>query len=430
MYYNIHWFRRDLRTNDNVSLHHALKSDFPVKCVFIFDEHILEELPANDKRVAFIHQQLTSIHEELKTAGGSLTVFHGKPQIIFEKLALDSNLKAVFTNHDYEPYAINRDNQIGKILEKNGKQFKTFKDHVIFEKEEILTASNSPYKVYTPYSKAWKEKLNEENHLKEFSVKFTKQSIFQEKANSLPSLKTIGFENVDITKLPLDLGGINIDNYGKVRDFPAKKGTTKLGAALRFGTLSIRKAVKFAIKHNQTFLNELIWREFFAQILFNFPKVVTEPFHEKYAAIEWRNNKEEFELWKQGKTGFPIVDAGMRELNETGFMHNRVRMIVASFLVKDLLIDWRWGEAYFAEKLMDYELASNNGNWQWAAGCGTDAAPYFRIFNPETQFKKFDPEEKYVETWLPEYGSDDYPEKIVDHKEARERCLAAFQKVV
>ena len=429
MKYNIHWMRRDLRTNDNAALHHALQSGLPVKCIFIFDENILENLTKKDARVVFIHDRLEEIKSKLNESGGDLIVFHGKPVELWNELAKDKNLKGVFANRDYEPYAQNRDKEVYEILKENNIDFKGFKDHLIFEKQDILTQNNDSYKVYTPYSKSWKQRLTEDD-LKEYSIHFSKSNVFQQKKENMISLEKLGFEEIEIPDLPLDLRGIDVKDYDKVRDFPATEATTKLGTALRFGTLSVRRAVKFAQKYNQTFLNELIWREFFAQILYNFPQVEKEAFRKQYDNIKWRNNEKEFDLWCQGKTGFPIVDAGMRELNETGFMHNRVRMIVASFLVKDLLIDWRWGEAYFAEKLMDFELASNNGNWQWAAGCGTDAAPYFRIFNPTSQQKKFDPDLEYIKKWIPEFGTDDYPDEIVNHKEARERCLQVFKEAI
>lgn len=435
--YVIHWFRRDLRLQDNKGLHFALQSGYPVKCLFIFDKNILEHLSKEDRRVNFIHQQLTLIKTTLQEKGSELHIFHETPVVLWKALSEDPNLKGVFTNRDYEPYAIDRDGKIQEILSKKEIEFHTFKDHLIFEKQEILTQQDSPYKVYTPYNRAWKEKLSvdtdhpEKNkHLTAYDITLDNNLLQMEQQAEMPTLESLGFSPVDIPSVPTDLKNIQVDHYDQVRDIPAKEGTSKLGTALRFGTISIRQAVQMAIKTNETFWNELIWREFFSQILYNFPHVADEPFHKKYEAIEWRNHEEEFERWCEGKTGYPIVDAGMRELNTTGFMHNRVRMITASFLVKDLLIDWRWGEAFFAEKLMDYELASNNGNWQWAAGCGTDAAPYFRIFNPISQQKKFDPDFTYIRKWVDEWGTDSYPDIIVDHKEARERCLEAYKKVM
>lgn len=430
--HTIHWFRRDLRLHDNTALHHALASGLPVKCIFIFDENILSQLPEKDKRVQFIHDRLCEMREKLQENGSDLWIYHGKPIEIWEELAKDENLKKVFTNRDYEPYAQKRDKAVYELLKSKDIDFKGFKDQVIFEKKEILSGKGTPYTVYTPFMKAWKKKFQENSELRlnEFNIALEKEKLLTQNNAAFLTLEKIGFEEVDVPNLPLNLRGIDVKDYDKVRDIPSVEATTKLGTALRFGTLSVREAIQFAIKHNETFWNELIWREFFMQIMYNFPRVQKEAFREKYDKIVWRNNEEEFKIWCEGKTGFPIVDAGMRELNATGFMHNRVRMITASFLVKDLLIDWRWGEAYFAEKLLDFDLSANNGNWQWAAGTGTDAAPYFRIFNPESQQKKFDPDFEYIKKWIPEFGTEDYPKQMVNRKEARERCLAAYKAVV
>lgn len=423
---NIFWFRRDLRLQDNRGLHHALKAGLKVLTVFIFDTDILDKLEnKSDKRVDYFHQVLNEIHEELKDHKSGLTVFQGKPLDIFEKLTKDYDVETIFCNEDYEPQAIKRDKKIESFLQKNHIGFKSFKDQVIFEKNEVVKKDGTPYTVFTPYSKKWKEVLHS-NTIENYTTDFSK--FLQYLAPKFPSLKDIGFEKTEIKFTKPTLKKSIIDDYGQYRDFPALDHTTHLGIALRFGTISIRKCVQFASEHNETWLSELIWREFFMQILYHFPKVVHHSFKEKYENIQWRNDEKEFRLWCEGKTGYPIVDAGMRQLNETGFMHNRVRMVVASFLTKHLLIDWRWGEAYFAEKLLDYELSSNNGNWQWAAGCGCDAAPYFRVFNPSEQTKKFDKDHKYIKQWLSE--KDINIEPIVEHVFARKRALEIYGKAV
>lgn len=419
---NVFWFRRDLRLEDNIGLHHALNSGLKVIPVFIFDTDILNQLHnKNDKRVDYIHQALQQIHKELKKHNSGLYVYYGPSMEVFKKIIKDFNIDTVFSNRDYEPQAIQRDRQVADLLLENHIQFKNFKDQVIFEKNNILKNDLSPYTVFTPYSKKWKE------NLKNIETVTTNWAHFANYKGSLEiiSLKEIGFEKTDLEFIISELDSSIIDSYGKYRDFPAMDHTTHLGTALRFGTISIRKCVQYAAKHNEVWLNELIWREFFMQILYHFPSVVHQCFKKKYENIAWRNNEKEFKAWCEGKTGYPIVDAGMRQLNETGFMHNRVRMITASFLTKHLLIDWRWGEAYFAEKLLDYDLAANNGNWQWSAGCGCDAAPYFRIFNPYEQTKKFDKDTQYIRKWLPE----DYKEQpIVEHTKARERALKAYKE--
>ncbi|RZW54576.1 MAG: deoxyribodipyrimidine photo-lyase, partial [Flavobacteriaceae bacterium] len=420
---SIFWFRRDLRLNDNHGFYNALKSDSQVLPIFIFDTTILSELPKQDPRVTFIYDNLQKMRDELN---GRLAIFNGKPIDVFSELIESHDIDSVFTNHDYEPYARERDTEIAALLISKNIAFKTFKDQVIFEKNEVVKDDGTPYKVYTPYMKKWK-------------------SIFQSKSmNTYPSetlldnikeniefpnltLDDIGFERSDQKIADFDVSSSMIKNYEAKRNFPAEDHTSRLGPHLRFGTVSIREMVNKAINEtNEIFWQELIWREFFMQILWHFPHTVNKSFKPKYDRIEWRNNEKEFDLWCQGKTGYPLVDAGMRQLNSTGFMHNRVRMLVGSFLCKHLLIDWRWGEAYFAEKLHDYEMASNVGNWQWVAGSGVDASPYFRIFNPTTQIKKFDKDLEYIKTWVPEFQELDYTEKIVDHKEARERCLRIY----
>ncbi|MER3318130.1 MAG: deoxyribodipyrimidine photo-lyase [Allomuricauda sp.] len=428
------WFRRDLRLDDNVGFYQALQKDIPVLPIFIFDTEILENLPKTDARVSFIYEQIQKISNQLSTNYDSgIAQFHDSPKAVFKKLMEEYNIEAVYTNHDYEPYAKKRDSQIKEFLGENDIQFNAFKDQVIFEKEEVVKDDGDPYVVYTPYMRKWKENFNSSIHLVTYdTLNDLSKNLYQSKSLPQLSLKDMGFEESTIKVPDFTVSSDLIQNYEDTRDYPAKeKGTSRLGPHLRFGTISIRKMVKKAIdEKNETFWNELIWREFFMQILWHFPHTVNKAFRSKYDRIEWRNNEEEFEKWKTGQTGYPLVDAGMRELNETGYMHNRVRMLVASFLCKHLLIDWRWGEAYFAEKLLDYEMSSNVGNWQWAAGSGVDAAPYFRIFNPTTQIKKFDKDKTYINKWVPDLQELSYPEPMVDHKMARERCLKVYKEAV
>lgn len=427
---NFFWFRRDLRLHDNRGLFEALKAGLPVLPVFIFDREILDELEApGDARVEFIYNELKRIDKELISLGSGLMVAYGLPEEIWAKWAAEYDIETVFTNHDYEPYARERDADIATQLKSAGVELRTFKDQVIFEKEEILSGSGTPYTVFTPYSKKWKAQLSQD-HIRSLDTSAHFGNILRFDPPPLPRLQDMGFEPSGLEFPSRDPNWEIVESYHDTRNYPAQAGTSRLSLHLRFGTVSIRKLVQKAVKLNETWLNELIWREFYQQILWNFPHVVDEPFRAKYKGIPWRDDIESFEAWCQGKTGYPIVDAGMRELNETGFMHNRVRMITASFLTKHLLIDWRWGEAYFAKKLLDFDLASNNGGWQWAAGCGTDAAPYFRIFNPESQTRKFDSKKEYIRRWVPEFGSDSYPDPIVDHKFARERCLSAYKNAL
>ena len=423
---SIFWFRRDLRLEDNKGLSEALKADEKVIPIFIFDKDILDLLEDKyDRRVDYIHQALEKINQELKDFGSSLLTFHGKPLDVFKQLEKDFEIKSVFCNRDYEPAAIKRDDKVKDFLDSKKIDFFDFKDQVIFEKHEVAKDNGEPYTVYTPFSKKWKKQLTELDYA---SVKIDKNQFQKLPSKKILSLKEIGFEETDLDFVEPSLESKIIDVYDEKRDFPALDATTHLGIALRFGTISIRKCVKFALNHNETWLNELIWREFFMQILFHFPKVVNYCFKEKYENIAWRNNEAEFEKWCNGETGYPIVDAGMRQLNQTGRMHNRIRMVVASFLTKHLLIDWRWGEAYFAKKLLDYDLSANNGNWQWAAGCGCDAAPYFRVFNPDEQTKKFDKGLKYIRKWNPDFEKDILQNRIVEHKFARERALETYKK--
>ncbi|WP_339725883.1 deoxyribodipyrimidine photo-lyase [Maribacter stanieri] len=430
---SIFWFRRDLRLDDNVGFLEALKGDYPVLPIFIFDEEILSKLPEDDARVTFIHDTLQTMRNELqKKHNSSLAMYYGKPMDILKNLTEEYVVMSLYTNRDYEPYAKERDEKVSEFLNEYNIEFKTFKDQVIFEKSEIVKGDGDPYVVYTPYKNKWQEQFDVDQDLK---IHYTSQYLSNLISNSrLPnlSLSDIGFKKSDIEIPDYDVTPTLIDNYEDTRNFPAKEnGTSHLGPHLRFGTVSVRKMMKKAIaENNKVFWSELIWREFFMTILYHFPHTVDKAFRAKYDRIEWRNNEAEFEKWKKGETGYLLVDAGMRQLNATGYMHNRVRMLVASFLCKHLLIDWRWGETYFAEKLLDYEMSSNVGNWQWAAGSGIDAAPYFRIFNPMTQVDKFDKDKKYIKTWILEYGTDDYPEKIVDHKMARERCLETYKDAV
>lgn len=425
---SVFWFRRDLRLDDNAGLSQALSSGYPVLPVFIFDPAILKRFEdKKDRRVDYIHQALSTINSSLKISNTGLHTFHEHPLKVYQRLAEQYDIQGVYCNRDYEPKAIERDTEMYEFFKKKGIPFRAFKDQVIFDKNDVLKSDGTPYTVYTPYSKKWKELLTTA-HFNFYKTDFT--NFLNQDYKEILSLKDIGFAKTDsIFEVP-KLNAAIIKEYDKYRDFPAMQHTTHLGIALRFGTISIRKCVAYALKNNQTWLNELIWREFFMQILYHFPKVENQSFKAKYDNIKWRNNEIEFQQWCEGKTGFPIVDAGMRELNTTGFMHNRVRMITASFLCKHLLIDWRWGEAYFAQKLNDYDLAANNGNWQWAAGCGCDAAPYFRVFNPTTQVEKFDKNLVYVRKWVPEFETADYLPPMVDHAEARKRALQVYGEAV
>ncbi|MCB0457078.1 MAG: deoxyribodipyrimidine photo-lyase [Flavobacteriaceae bacterium] len=428
----IFWFRRDLRLQDNVGFYKALNGKQLVLPLFIFDTTILEKLPKEDARISFIFETLQALRKELQTYGSSLAIYYGNPKEVFSEITSRFEVQNVIANHDYEPYAIKRDASISEFLSEKNIGFYTFKDQVIFEKAEIIKEDGHPYVVYTPYSKRWLEQLDASKHLKNNSPDDTFKNLYKNLQLPNVSLQEIGFCPSPIKVKPYNLSEKSIENYKHTRNFPSNvQGTSHLSPHLRFGTISIRQLVAKALQSKeQTFLKELIWREFFMQILWHFPKTESKAFKPKYDRIVWRNNETEFEAWKQGKTGYPFVDAGMRELKETGYMHNRVRMIVASFLCKHLLIDWRWGEAHFAEKLLDYEQASNVGNWQWAAGSGVDAAPYFRIFNPTTQIEKFDKNMQYIRQWVPEYGTTNYPKPIVEHKEARERCLYVYKEAL
>lgn len=435
---SIFWHRRDLRLEDNAGAYQALSAGGPVLPLFIFDRNILDKLAdKDDARVTFIHQEIQRLQKELEEIGSTLIVKYGYPEEVWQNIIDSYEVKAVYANRDYEPYAKNRDQQIKELLESHAIPFHTCKDHVIFEGLEVEKKGGGSYTVFTPYSRAWREKLKSKTVERDgteqsyFFQAYSNEAYFEHYYKthplSIPSLEEMGFQKSNIAFPSKTVTQGLIKDYDKKRNFPAQEGTSRLGIHFRFGTISIRNKARKAQELNATFLNELIWRDFYAQILHNYPHVAERSFREKYDYIEWRNNEEEYQAWCEGRTGYPIVDAGMRQLNATGYMHNRVRMITASFLTKHLLIDWRWGEAYFARKLLDYDLASNNGGWQWAAGSGTDAAPYFRIFNPYTQREKFDKNWKYVKEWVLEVNSDDYPAPVVEHKVARERCLETYK---
>jgi deoxyribodipyrimidine photo-lyase len=426
----VFWFRRDLRLEDNAGLYHALKKGGPVLPVFIFDENILNRLEnKQDGRVEFIHKAILNLDEQLRKLHSGIKVFHSTPEKAFGELIKSYDIEAVYANHDYEPYAGERDNAVKELLAKHRISFNTYKDQCIFERSEVTKDDGKPYTVFTPYSRKWKAKLND-FYVKPYPNKKYFKHFIQTKPFSLPGLKDLGFEPSGLDFPPNTISKSIVTRYKEQRDFPAIRGTSRLSVHLRFGTVSIRALAKQAMNLNETWLNELIWRDFYMMILFHFPQVAKNAFKPSYDLVKWRHSEKDFETWCKGQTGFPIVDAGMRELNATGFMHNRVRMIVASFLVKDLLIDWRWGEAYFAEKLLDFDLSANNGGWQWAAGSGCDAAPYFRIFNPTEQMKKFDPEYKYIKEWVPEFGTADYVKPMVDHSTSRLRTLAVYKEAL
>ena len=428
---NIFWFRRDLRLHDNAGLYHALKNNNPVLPIFIFDKNILDKLENKaDRRVEFIHAALEELQLSLVKMGTSVEVFYSTPSQAFSELIGKYKIEKVFTNHDYEPYARERDSSIAKLLNSHGASLHTFKDQVIFEKDEVIKDDEQPYTVFTPYSRKWKA-VFKDFHLQTYHTVKYFNNFYKRQLTTIPSLQSLGFKKTSILFPSKELKEQLIIKYREQRDFPFLSGTSKLGVHLRFGTISIRQITKQCQGLSETFLNELIWRDFYQMILWHFPQVGKgKAFKTEYDNIEWRRDEGEFELWCTGQTGYPIVDAGMRELNATGFMHNRVRMIVASFLAKHLLLDWRLGEAYFAEKLLDFDFASNNGGWQWAAGSGCDAAPYFRIFNPYLQTQKFDPRLEYINKWVPEMNESNYPKPIVEHEAARKRCLEVYSRAL
>ncbi len=428
------WFRRDLRLSDNAGLYHALKSGLPVLPMFIFDKNILDKIQdKNDLRVQFIHQTLAALKAELESLGSTLSVFYGTPETVFPKLIEEYSIETIYTNNDYEQYALERDEMVQEYVRSEGVDFKSFKDQVIFEKKEIFSNTKESYTVFTPYMKKWKAQLTDAD-IKSYptDLYFSKfVQVSEVVASSVPSLAQMGFEASDFVYPSMDVQEKLIAAYAEKRDFPSVAGTSRLSVHLRFGTVSIRALVQKALVLSESWLNELIWRDFYFSIVYNFPHVCEgKAFRPVYDRMEWRNNETEFKAWCEGKTGYPIVDAGMRELNATGFMHNRVRMIVASFLVKHLVIDWRWGEAYFAKKLLDFDFAANNGGWQWASGSGCDAAPYFRVFNPTLQTEKFDKQLAYIKKWVPDLNSLRYPQPIVNHEFARKRILALYKKML
>jgi len=434
----IFWHRRDLRLHDNAGLYHALKGDLPVLPLFIFDAHILDDLSdKKDARVEFIHQHVTQLHSQLEALGSTIRVEHGSPAEVWKRLLDELPVGAVYTNHDYEPYALQRDEEVRRLLAERQIPLHTYKDHVIFERQEVVKDDGLPYTVFTPYSRKWRAALLSRTGQPgdagaSFYLKsYPNEQYFHRFASlppaPLPSLESLGFERAGLPFPSAEVARSIIRNYDKTRDIPGIAGTSRLGVHFRFGTISIREKARHALSLNDTYLNELIWRDFYAMILSNFPHVADRAFRPEYEHIEWRQDKNGLQRWRDGLTGYPLVDAGMRELAVTGYMHNRVRMVTASFLTKHLLIDWRLGEAWFAQKLLDFDLASNSGGWQWAAGCGTDAAPYFRVFNPTAQQEKFDPDLVYIRRWIPEYGTSRYPQPIVEHKMARERCLEVYK---
>lgn len=427
----LYWHRRDLRIDDNAALYKALKTGSNVLPVFIFDNNILDDLPKDDQRVLFIHQTIEQLKSQYQSYGSDLQVYYGNPIELIPQIAFKNKVSTVYVNRDYEPYALKRDKQVYDLLKLKGIEFLGAKDHVVFEKNEILKADGKPYTVYTPYSKKWKALLNP-FYLKTYPAeKYAHNLIQVNNKTTLISLKEMGFESEQKVKFPSPKVNESVINkYDVTRDIPSVLGTSRLSLHLRFGTISIRKLATIAKDTNEKYLNELIWRDFYQMIIFHFPHSVDKAFKPVYDNVIWENDKHLFSLWCEGKTGYPIVDAGMRELNQTGFMHNRVRMITSSFLVKHLLVDWRWGEAYFAEKLLDFELASNVGGWQWAASSGCDAAPYFRVFNPTLQQEKFDKDFRYIKKWIPEFGSKDYPKPIVEHKFARERVIQRYKEAL
>ncbi len=426
---NIFWFRRDLRLFDNVGFCQALKSGIPVLPVFIFDQNILDKLDKpNDLRVQFIHSALQSLQTELISQGSGIKIFYSTPEIAFRSLIAEYEISTVLTNHDYEPYALKRDAAIRDLLHSNGIGFQTHKDQVIFEHLEVRKDDGSPYTVFTPYSRKWKALLHS-NPIVHFPSEKLLSHLYKHEASTLPSLPSMGFKEQSWLFPQTLVSDELVKGYTESRNFPAINGTSRLGVHLRFGTLSIRRLVEYAQGMNETFLNELIWRDFYHMILSNFPHVgLGMSFKSVYDNIQWRDSEADFEKWCKGETGYPIVDAGMRELTATGFMHNRVRMITASFLSKHLLIDWRWGEAWFASKLLDYDMAANNGGWQWASGSGCDAAPYFRIFNPALQTEKFDKQGKYIKKWVPEFDTLQYVQPMIVHELARKRCLETYAR--
>ena len=424
------WFRRDLRLDDHAALHHALKSGLPVLPVFIFDSCILGKLENTaDPRVTFIVHCLQKLNRDLSKMGTSFLVLVGPVQDAWKELTDKYDVREVMANEDYEPYARQRDREVEAFLAAANIRFQLFKDQVIFDPSEVLRDNGNPYTIFTPYKNKWRSLVRVQD-LPDYSTGRFSGNWLQEKNHAFPSWSRIGFRESSLHIPDPDVDPVQIRDYAANRDFPEKPGTTRLSVHLRFGTVSIRKLVKDAFDLSDSWINELIWREFYKMILWHFPRVQHQSFKSACYRIRWRNDETEFRLWCQGLTGYPLVDAGIRELNETGFMHNRLRMITASFLCKHLLVDWRWGEAWFASRLLDFELSSNNGGWQWAAGTGCDAAPWFRIFNPYEQTRKFDSRFEYIRKWIPEFETGDYPRPMVEHTYARERCLRVYRETL
>lgn len=423
------WFRRDLRLEDNAGLYKALTRSKGVQPLFVFDENILEKLSnPKDARVTFIHQRLQKLQTQLREAGSELWVFFGRPKNVWKDLISQHQPESIYLNRDYEPYGLRRDEEIFEHAKTQNVEVIGTKDHVIFEKGEVVKGDGNPYTVFSPYAKKWRSTLTTED-IQHFPSEESLDSLRPSTTNfNIPTLESMGFEENALTSVEATLPKDIVSTYGQTRNFPAnERGTTRMGVHLRFGTVSTRKLVREGRELSDTYENELIWRDFYQMILYHFPQSVDQAIKPAYDQIEWEVNEQHFAAWREGKTGYPLVDAGMRELNTTGYMHNRVRMVVASFLTKHLLLDWRWGERYFAEKLLDFDLASNIGGWQWASGSGCDAAPYFRVFNPALQLDKFDKDLKYVKKWVPEYGTPQYPQPIVEHKWARERALSVYK---
>lgn len=426
---SVFWHRRDLRFTDNAGLYKALRSGDAVQPVFVFDRTILGRLPQNDQRVLFIHREIERLKEEYRAFGADLKVVYGDPVELIPLLAQEYNAGKVFANRDYEPAAIARDAKIHELLQQQGVELIGAKDQVIFEKNEVLKSDGKPYTVFTPYMRRWKETLSDFYLSSYPNEKYARNLLQAPEGSLVPTLVAMGFSGEQTVEFP----GRRIDeqllaNYHETRDIPSIPGTSRLSLHLRFGTISIRELARVARSVNEKYFNELIWRDFYQAILYHFPHSATDAFRPEYDRIRWEYKEEHFQRWCNGTTGYPLVDAGMRELNTTGHMHNRVRMVVASFLTKHLLHDWRLGERYFAEKLLDFELASNVGGWQWAAGSGCDAAPYFRVFNPQSQQEKFDPDFRYIRKWVPEFGTEAYPAPVVDHKTARDRAIERYKE--